>query len=172
MIRRSQLLALGTVGLLSLMGCSSPDQASKPAVVDSAQQASTDAAKDAAGAAKDAAGAAKDAAGAANNAAGAAKDAAMAPMTGGTNELRSVVTNTKTAVESGDFAQAKEEFGKFEGSWSKVEDGIKTASPDAYTAIETNVDNVKSALDAAQPDKAKVMDALAALDSSITTTKP
>jgi len=151
MIRRSQLLALGTVGLLSLVGCSSPDQASKPAVVDSAQQASTDAAKDAAGA---------------------AKDTAMAPMTGGTNELRSVVTNTKTAVESGDFAQAKEEFGKFEGSWSKVEDGIKTASPDAYTAIETNVDNVKSALDAAQPDKAKVMDALAALDSSITTAKP
>ena len=160
MIRRSQLLALGTVGLLSLVGCSTPDQANKPAVVDSSQQAATDAA----GAAKNSAAAAKDSAAAAKDAAGAAS---MAPTTGGAAELMTVVTNTKTAVEASDFAKAKEEFTKFEGSWSKVEDGVKTASSKGYTAIETNVDGVNTALGAAQPDKAKVMAALTALSASI-----
>ncbi len=164
MIRHSQLLALGTVALLSLVGCSNPDQASKPAVVDSSQQASTDAA----GAAKDSAAAAKDSAAAAKDAAGAAKDSAsMAPMTGGAAELMTVVTNTKTAVEAGDFAKAKEEFAKFKDSWSKVGEGVKTASSEGYTAIETNVGGVNTALDAAQPDKAKAMDALTALSASI-----
>jgi hypothetical protein len=179
MIRRSQLLALGTVGLLSLVGCSSPDQASKPSVVDSAQQATTDAANTAAGAAKDAAGAANTAADAAKDAAGAAKDSAMgaaatqnAATSGttamGAGELMSVVTNTETAVDAGDFAKAKEEFAKFSDSWSKVGEDIKTASPDGYTAIKTNVDNVNTALSDAQPDKTKVMDALTALSTSIT----
>lgn len=163
MIRRHQLLALGTVGLLSLVGCSTPDQASKPAVVDS--QASTDAANTAADAAKDAAGAANTAADAAKDAAGAANTAAM---TGDTAQLTTVVTDTRTAVEAGDFAKAKEEFAKFEGSWSKVEDGIKASSSDGYTAVETNVDGVNAALNEAQPDKTKVMDALTALSTSIT----
>ena len=168
MIRRSQLLALGTVGLLSLVGCSNPDQASNPSVVDSSQQASTDAANTAADAAKDAAGAANTAADAAKDAAGAANTAAMAPMTGETAEIMTVVTNTQTAVEAADFAKAKEEFAKFKDSWSKVEDGIKVASSEGYTAIETNADNVNTALGEAQPDKTKVMDALTALSTSIT----
>ncbi len=174
MLRIHQLLALGTVGLLSLAGCSNPDQASKPAVVDSTQQASTDAANSAA-AAKDAAGAANTAATAAKDAAGAAKDTAQntAAATSGTaamgaGELMAVVNDTKTAVEAGDFAKAKEEFAKFKDSWSKVEDGIKVASSDSYTAIETNADNVNTALGTAQPDKTKVMDALTALSTSIT----
>ena len=172
MIRRHQLLALGTVGLLSLVGCSTPEQAGKPAVVDSTQQASTDAANSAADAAKDAAGAANTAAGAAKEAAGAAQDTAQNAATSGTaamsaGELMSVVTNTKTAVEAGDFAKAKEEFAKFGDSWSKVGADIKTASPDGYAAIKTNVGNVNTALENAQPDKTKVMDALAALSASI-----
>lgn len=160
MIRRHQLLALGTVGLLSLVGCSTPEQASNPAVVDS-----TNAANSAADAANTAAGAAKEAA-------GAAKDTAQNAATSGTvamsaGELMSVVTNTETAVEAGDFAKAKEEFAKFSDSWSKVGADIKTASPDGYAAIETNVGNVNTALENAQPDKTKVMDALAALSASI-----
>jgi hypothetical protein len=89
-------------------------------------------------------------------------------MTGGASELMTVVDNTKTAVEAGDFAKANEEFAKFKDSWSKVGEGIKTASPDGYTAIETNVGNVSTALGDAQPDKTKVMDALTALSTSIT----
>ncbi|MBW4515897.1 MAG: hypothetical protein KME11_11805 [Timaviella obliquedivisa GSE-PSE-MK23-08B] len=165
MIRISQLLALGTVGLLSLAGCSNPDQASNPSVVDSSQQASTDAAKDAAGAANTAADAAKDAAGAANDTA--QNTATSGTVAMGAGELMSVVTNTETAVEAGDFAKAKEEFAKFGDSWSKVGEGIKTASSDGYTAIETNVGNVNTALGEAQPDKTKVMDALTALSTSI-----
>jgi hypothetical protein len=184
MISRS-LLALGTVGLLSLVGCSGPaDQASNPSsVVDKAATDATTAAGTAAGAAKDgavgAAGAMKDGAmGAADaakdgamGAAGAAKDAAasgMAAVTGGAGEMMSVVTNTKTAVEAGDFAKAKEEFAKFEDSWKKVEDGVKTTSPKAYDAIEGGLGTVTSALGEANPDKTKVMDALTSLTTSIT----
>lgn len=169
MIRRSQLLALGTVGLLSLVGCSSPEQATNPSVVDSTQQASTDAANSAADAAKDAAGAANTAADAAQDAAGTAQDAAMAPMTGGAEELTAVVTNTRTAVEAGDFAKAQEEFAKFGDSWSKFGEGVKATSSEGYTAIETNVGNVNTALGEAQPDQTKVMDALTALSASIDT---
>ncbi|NJR43690.1 MAG: hypothetical protein HC767_14600 [Akkermansiaceae bacterium] len=79
----------------------------------------------------------------------------------------SVVTNTKTAVEAGDFAKAKEEFAKFGDSWSKVGEGIKAASADGYTAIETNVGSVNTALGEAQPDSTQVMDALTALGASI-----
>jgi hypothetical protein len=172
MISRS-LLALGTVGLLSLIGCSGPaDQASNPSsVVDKAATDTTTAAGTAAGAAKDGAMGAADAAkDGAMGAAGAAKDATasgMAAMTGGAGEMMSVVTNTKTAVEAGDFAKAKEEFAKFEDSWKKVEDGIKTTSPKAYDAIESGVGTVNTALGEANPDKTKVMDALTSLTTSI-----
>jgi hypothetical protein len=179
MIRRS-LLAVGTVGLLALVGCSAPaDQATTPSsVVDQAATNATGAAAGAAGAAKDgamgAADATKDAAGAvkdgAMGAADAAKDAAgagMAAVMGGAGELMTVVTNTKTAVEAGDFATAKTEFAKFSETWTKVGEGIKTASPDAYSAIETGVGNVTTALNEANPDKTKVMDALTALTTSL-----
>jgi hypothetical protein len=188
MIRRS-LLAVGTVGLLALVGCSAPaDQATSPSsVVDQAATDATGAMKDAAGAAKDgatgavdatkdaagaAAGAAKDGAMGATDAAKDAMGAGMAAVTGGAGELMTVVTNTKTAVEAGDFAKAKEEFAKFSETWTKVGEGIKTASPDAYAAIETGVGNVTTALGDANPDKTKVMDALTSLTDSLGTVKP
>jgi hypothetical protein len=168
MIRRNHLLALGTVGLLALVGCSAPaDQATTPSVVDSTQTAAgaaKDGAMGAADATKDAAGAAKDGA---MGAADATKNAMTAGM-GGPGELMTVVTNTKTAVEAGDFAKASTEFAKFKDSWAKVGEGIKTASPDGYAAIESGVGTVNKALGEAQPDKTKVMDALAALTTSIT----
>jgi hypothetical protein len=172
MIRRNHLLALGTVGMLALVGCSAPaDQATNPSVVDSTQQAAgamKDGATGAADATKDAAagaaGAMKDGA---MGAADATKDA-MTAVTGGAGELMTVVTNTKTAVEAGDFVKANEEFAKFKDTWTTAGEGIKTASPDAYAAIESGVGTVTTALGEAQPDKTKVMDALAALTTSIT----
>jgi hypothetical protein len=175
MIRRNHLLTLGTVGMLALVGCSAPaDQASNPSVVDSTQQAAgamKDGAMGAADATKDAAagaaGAMKDGA---MGAADATKDAmtAGAAAMAGPGELMTVVTNTKAAVEAGDFAKASEEFAKFKDSWTKVGEGIKTASPDGYAAIESGVGTVTTALGEAQPDKTKVMDALTALTTSIT----
>jgi hypothetical protein len=183
MIRRNHLLALGTVGMLALVGCSAPaDQATNPSVVDSTQQAAgamKDGATGAVDATKDAAAGAADATkDAAAGAAGAMKDGAMgaadatkdamSAVTGGAGELMTVVTNTKTAVEAGDFVKANEEFAKFKDTWTTAGEGIKTASPDAYAAIESGVGTVTTALGEAQPDKTKVMDALAALTTSIT----
>lgn len=86
----------------------------------------------------------------------------------GFGDLQAVVTKTKTAVEAGDFAQAKTEFDKFESAWQPVEDGVKAKSPDSYDKIETNMDQVTAGLKAAQPDKTKVLASLQALDETIT----
>ncbi len=83
--------------------------------------------------------------------------------------LLSVVSHTKTAVEAGNFAKAKEEFGKFESFWSKVEDGVKVKSPHAYKAIEDNSDEITGGLKASAPNKQKVLVALQSLNKSIIT---
>ncbi|BAY64684.1 hypothetical protein NIES22_47840 [Calothrix brevissima NIES-22] len=81
--------------------------------------------------------------------------------------LLGVITNTKVAVEARNFAKAKEEFGKFEDFWSKVEDGVKSKSPSAYKEIEDKSDELKAALKTAAPNKEKVLAALQSLNKNI-----
>jgi uncharacterized protein YjaZ len=78
----------------------------------------------------------------------------MASPTSGYPQLLGVVANTKAAVEAKDFAKAQQEFDKFEGVWSQVEDGIKAKSSQTYDGIEQDMDNIKSALKASEADKA------------------
>lgn len=189
MIRRNYWVALGAVGLLTLAGCSGGQTTSEnaPATGGNAATTAMDAAKDQANtaatqagdAAKQAADATKDAATQATDKAGEMANKAKDTMTGGLSAVKdgvagltSVVTNTKAAVEAGDFAKAKEEFGKFEAAWAPIEDGIKSASPEAYTAIEDNAGKITAALNEASPDKAKVMEMLTSLGSSIPGAKP
>lgn len=68
-------------------------------------------------------------------------------------QLLSVVSSTKAAVEAKDFAKAQQEFDKFEGVWSQVEDGIKEKSSQTYDGIEQDMDNIKSALKASEADQ-------------------
>lgn len=82
--------------------------------------------------------------------------------------LLGVITNTKAAVNAGNFAKAKDEFGKFEDFWSKVEDGVKTKSPKAYKEIEDKSDELKAALKTAAPNKQKVLADLDSLNKNIT----
>ena len=84
---------------------------------------------------------------------------------GGFNALVSVVSNTKTAVQGGNFDKAQQEFNKFEDSWSKVEDGVKTKSSKTYNVIEDTVTQVKGALKA--KDKAKALKGLQTLNTNI-----
>ena len=77
----------------------------------------------------------------------------MASPTSGYPQLLGVVTNTKAAVEAKDFAKAQQEFDKFEGVWSQVEDGIKAKSSQTYDGIEQDMDNIKSALKASEADQ-------------------
>lgn len=86
---------------------------------------------------------------------------------GGFDALISVVSNTKTAVETGNFDKAQQEFDKFENAWVKVEDGVKTKYSKTYNAIEDAATQVKSALKA--KDKAKALEGLQTLNSNIAT---
>ncbi|BBD65848.1 hypothetical protein NIES4072_04730 [Nostoc commune NIES-4072] len=83
----------------------------------------------------------------------------------GFKTLVSVVSNTKTAVQGGNFDKAQQEFNKFENSWSKVEDGVKTKSSKTYNVIEDTATQVKGALKA--KDKAKALKGLQTLNTSI-----
>ncbi|WP_298918347.1 DUF4363 family protein [uncultured Nostoc sp.] len=86
---------------------------------------------------------------------------------GGFAPLVSVVSNTKTAVQAGNFDKAQQQFNKFENSWSKVEDGVKTKSSKTYNVIEDTATQVKGALKA--KDKAKALKGLQTLDTNIAT---
>ncbi len=82
--------------------------------------------------------------------------------------LQGVVTNTKVAVETGNFTKAKGEFEKFEDFWSKVEDGVKVKSPNAYKEIEDKSDEIKAGLKASAPNKQKMLTALESLNKNVT----
>ena len=80
-----------------------------------------------------------------------------APAAANYSGLLSVVTKTKAAVNAGDFAKAKTEFGQFEDNWEKVEDGIKAKSDKSYKAIEDSMGKAEKALKESKPDKQKVL---------------
>ncbi|MBD2409413.1 DUF4363 domain-containing protein [Nostoc calcicola FACHB-389] len=82
--------------------------------------------------------------------------------------LQGVVSNTKTAVDAGNFAKAKEEFDKFEDFWSKVEDGVKAKSAKTYKEIEDKEDEIKAGLKASAPNKQKLLTALESLNKDVT----
>ncbi|MEH1872280.1 DUF4363 family protein [Nostoc sp.] len=84
---------------------------------------------------------------------------------GGFNTLVSVVSNTKTAVQGGNFDKAQQQFNQFENSWSKVEDGVKSKSSKTYNVIEDAATQVKGALKA--KNKAKALKGLQTLDTNI-----
>ncbi|NJM48575.1 MAG: DUF4363 domain-containing protein [Alkalinema sp. RU_4_3] len=92
-----------------------------------------------------------------------------APAMGGVAGLKSVVTETKTAIAAGDFAKASASIGKFEAAWKPVEDGIKAKSPKVYAMIEGAVPKVVAAVKS--KDKAAAMTALTGLETAMATLK-
>lgn len=83
----------------------------------------------------------------------------------GISNLQTVISNTTTAVNAGDFTKAKGEFDKFEDSWKTVEDGIKQKAPSTYEAIEADMDKVQDALKTS--NKAQSLSALQALGQQV-----
>ena len=81
--------------------------------------------------------------------------------------LISVVSNTQKAVETGNFAQAKQEFAKFEDNWKVVEDGVKAKSPDSYKKIEANADAIDLELKGSTPNKDKAIAALKSMSLNV-----
>lgn len=143
MTRFNKIMAIAAVGILALIGCNTAPQPEVSAPPSAAPSAPPGAPAGAVDAMKDKMGAA------------------------GFKGLNDTIANTKAAVEAGDFAKAQTEFSKFEGFWSKVEEGVKTKSAPTYEAIETAMGNIEGALKAS--DKAKALDALKALSEAVLT---
>ena len=76
-----------------------------------------------------------------------------------------VIGGTRRAVKAGDFATAKTEFGKFPAQWAKVQDEVKTKSPDAFNAVESSRKQVEAALQSG--DQAGAMVNLKALKTAV-----
>ncbi len=85
-------------------------------------------------------------------------------------KLKEHLTMVSTAVNAGNFDQAKKEFTEFDEHWDKVEDKVKGESKQAYQNIEAGMDEVKNTVvRPAQPDKAKATAAIAALAKTLDT---
>jgi hypothetical protein len=78
------------------------------------------------------------------------------------------VSQTLSAVKSGNFAQAQQEFSSVQQSWTAVESKLK-ASPDAINNVKNSVQTIATDLKASPPDKAKLIGNLQSLSGSITT---
>ncbi|MEG4318726.1 MULTISPECIES: hypothetical protein [unclassified Microcoleus] len=138
MARLNHILVVSAVTVLALTGCDSAKQASTPKTSPSEVPAAT---------------------------AVSTSDKAASPVSYA--ELVSVVTNTKAAVQTGNFAKAKTEFDKFENSWKKVEDGIKKRDPKSYDAVEETTEKVMTELKKSKPSKDQVLAELQSLEKTI-----
>ena len=82
-------------------------------------------------------------------------------------ELSGLVFYTKNAVQAGNLAKAKTDFGKFENAWKKVEDRIKAKAPKSYNELEDSADKVTTELKKSQPSKDKLLVELELMDKTI-----
>ena len=161
--RSIALSAIGTVGMVSLLaltGCSGSGDKATTSEASPSAMSSPDAM-----AASPSAAASPDAMASSPGASPAMSGSAMSDSK--TAGMKQVVASTTAAVEAGDFAKAKTEFGQLEGHWSKIEDGVKEKSSETYNKIEDTTSAVNSALKEAQPSKDKTLAALKSLDEAI-----
>ena len=82
-------------------------------------------------------------------------------------ELSGLVFYTKNAVQAGNLAKAKTDFGKFENAWKKFEDRIKAKAPKSYNELEDSADKVTTELKKSQPSKDKLLVELELMDKTI-----
>jgi len=146
-------LLLGALGVVAMAGCATP-QASTPSTSSESSSVAASSSPEAMAASSPSSSAMASTA--------ASPDAMAQPKYA---PLLSVVSNTKAAVDAKDFAKATQEFGKFEGVWHEVEDGVKAKSSSSYDGIEQDMDQINAALKGS--DAAKSLAALQSLQSHI-----
>ncbi|NJK41794.1 MAG: hypothetical protein HC934_11475 [Acaryochloridaceae cyanobacterium SU_2_1] len=156
-----QLKLVLVIGLLSLFSLTACEEVTKTATEKSSEVAeqTKDAADKAKDTATDVADKAKDTATDAKN-----KAVDLVALKDSVTGMQTGVTQTLTAVKAGDFAKAKDEFGKLQESWTTIKDNIK---PESVTSIQSGLDTVKASLEASQPDKAKLITQLEGLVKSV-----
>lgn len=183
MKRFASIFAMGLAATLTLSACGAQDAVEGTvdgvtgAVEGAAEVAgdvagsATDTAGNVAAGAADAAGGAVDAAG---NAAGGAVDAvtggaggaadSLMAMKDGVTGMTGSITSTVDAVQSGDFAAAKESFAGVETAWGNVK-GLVPA--DATSGIEEKIAEVSTGLAADAPDADSIVSSLGGLTDMI-----
>ena len=88
---------------------------------------------------------------------------------GGTQELLGMtkgIKQTLTAVKSGDFDTAKQEFSSVQEGWKGASTKLN-ASPETVTNIKGNLQTIATDLKASPPDKAKLVSNLQNLSGSL-----
>ena len=73
-----------------------------------------------------------------------------------------------SAVKSGDITKAKAQFTKFSSLYPAVEPVLKAKAGANYAAISSGIEEVKTAMGAATPDKAKAGEGLTAAIKGMT----
>jgi high-affinity iron transporter len=69
------------------------------------------------------------------------------------------------AAQGGDLSTARQLYNDYENAWFDIEDGVRSASRDAYVAIEKDMTGVSVALSATPPDQSQVVVALQTLNA-------
>lgn len=82
------------------------------------------------------------------------------------DDVRSVdqlVVQAQNALAAGDVQSARQAYTTYRGRWTQIEDGVRDASPDQYSAIEAAQREVRTSLLADPPDTVRATRALATL---------
>ena len=81
--------------------------------------------------------------------------------------MKDTVSQTLTAVKSGDFSTAQENFGTLQQSWQEIEGDIKNISADGHDKIQTGIDSVATDLNADNPNGDQIAENLSGITNSI-----
>jgi hypothetical protein len=79
------------------------------------------------------------------------------------------VTATTTAVKAGDFAKAKDELAKLQGTWGKMRESTEQKSPESYKAINEGLDKAQTELSEPKPETDKVLASLTSISGPLKT---
>lgn len=82
--------------------------------------------------------------------------------------VRTALVMANSAVKSGDITKAKAQFTKFSSLYPAVEPVLKAKAGANYAAISSGIEEVKTAMGAATPDKAKAGEGLTAAIKGMT----
>jgi hypothetical protein len=79
------------------------------------------------------------------------------------------VTATTAAVKAGDFAKAKDEVAKIQGTWGKMREATEKKSPESYKAINEGLDKAQTELSEPKPETDKVLASLTSISGPLKT---
>ncbi len=93
----------------------------------------------------------------------------LGPLTDNISSMKTGVSQTLTAVKSGDFATAQGEFTKLQTSWKEIEGDVKNISSANHQTIQSKIDTVSTQLQASNPDTTNITKELEGLTGSLGT---